>query len=93
MDSDDHWPTSIQETIQYFLFLAIMEHTANKTKENNGLISSLLKMLAMFEIRLSYGDKELDIVSIKCIKFKRKTRLDSKTNFTWVYDKSLLNMC
>ena len=40
----------------------------------------------MFEIRLSYGDEELDVLSIKCINYKRETGLDSKTNFTWVYD-------
>ena len=63
-----------------------MEHTANKMQENNGLISSLLKMFAMFKIRLSYGDKELDVLSIKCIHCKRETGLNSETNFTWVYD-------
>ena len=86
VDSDDHWPTSIKKTIKWFPFLTITEHTANKTKENNGLIPSLLKMFSMFDIRLSYGDKELDAVSIKCINFKRDTGLDSKTNFTWLYD-------
>ena len=40
-----------------FTFIAIIEHTENKMQENNGLISSLLKMFAMFEIRLSCGDK------------------------------------
>ena len=63
-----------------------MEHTANKMKENNGLISSLLRIFAMFEIRLRYGDKELDVLSIKCINFKIEKGLDSKTNFTWLYD-------
>ena len=29
IDSEDYWPTSIKETIQWFTFLAIMEHTAN----------------------------------------------------------------
>ena len=72
-----------------------MEHTANKMEENNGLISSLLKMFAMFEIQLSYGDEKLDVFPIKCISCKRETGLNSKTNFTWVYDeivtKFLLN--
>ena len=86
VDSDDCWPTTIKKTIQWFPLLNIMEHTSNKMKENNGLISSLLKMFVMFEIRLSYGDKELDVLSIKCINCKRETVLDSKTNFTWVYD-------
>ena len=63
-----------------------MEHTANKMKENNGLISSLLKMFSMFEIRLSFEDKDLDALSIKCINCKKETGLDSETSFTWVYD-------
>ena len=53
VDSDEHCPTSIKETIQWFSILNITEHTANKIKNNNGPISSLLKMFAMFEIRLS----------------------------------------
>ena len=40
----------------------------------------------MFDIRLSYGDKELGVLSIKCINCKRETGLNSTTNFTWVYD-------
>ena len=40
----------------------------------------------MFEIRLSFGDKYLDALSIKCINCKRETGLYSETNFTWVYD-------
>ena len=40
----------------------------------------------MFEIRLIYGDEELDVLSIKCINCKRETGLDSKTNFNWLYD-------
>ena len=54
-----------------------MEHTANKMQENKGLISSLLKMFAMFEIRLSHGNKELDVLSIKCTNFKREKGLYS----------------
>ena len=52
-DSGEHWPTSIKETIQWFPFLAIMEHNANNTKKN-GLISSLLKLFVMSEMHLSY---------------------------------------
>ena len=40
----------------------------------------------MFEIRLSYGDEDLDALSIKCINCRRETGLDSETSFTWVYD-------
>ena len=49
----------------------------------------------MFEIRLSYEDKKLDAVSIKCINCKRETGLNSETSFSWVFDevinKSVLN--
>ena len=40
----------------------------------------------MSKIRLSYGDKDLDTVSLKCINCKRKTGLDPETSFNWVYD-------
>ena len=32
-ESDEHWPTSIKEKIQWFPFLTIMEHTANKMEK------------------------------------------------------------
>ena len=86
VDSNEHWPTSIKETIQWFPFIAIMEHTANKMKNNNGLISSVLKIFAVFQICLSYEDKKLDVVSIKCINCKRETYLNSETSFSWIYD-------
>ena len=41
----------------------------------------------MFKRRLSYGEKELDTASLKCINCKRETGLDRETNVTWVYDK------
>ena len=72
--------------MQWFTFLAIMEHTENKMHENKGIISSLLKIFLMFEIRLSFGDEDLDALSIKCINCKRETGLDSETSLTWVYD-------
>ena len=63
-----------------------MEHTANKMQDDKGLISSLLEMLSMLVIRLSYGDKDLDTVSLKCINCKRETGLNPETSFTWLYD-------
>ena len=33
VDSGEQWPTSIKEKIWWFLFLTIMEHTANKMGE------------------------------------------------------------
>ena len=44
-------------------------------------------MFPMLEIRLRYGEKDLDTLSLKCINCKRETCLDPETNFTWVYDK------
>ena len=39
VDNHKHWPASIKETIQWFPFLIIMEHTANKMQDDKGLIS------------------------------------------------------
>ena len=44
VDNQKHWPASIKERVQWFPFLTIMEHTANKTQDDKGLISSLLKI-------------------------------------------------
>ena len=63
-----------------------MEHTANNKDNNNVLISSSLKVFAMFEIRLSYKEGILDIVYLKCINCKGKICLDSKTSFSWIFD-------
>ena len=38
IDIGEHWPTSIKETIQWFPFLTIVEHTAHKMEKNNRLI-------------------------------------------------------
>ena len=40
----------------------------------------------MFEIRLSYEDEKLDVVSIKCINCKRGKGLNPETSFYWVFD-------
>ena len=86
VDNHKHWPASIKNKMKWFPFLIIMEHTANKMQENKGLISSLLNMFSMFEVRLGFGDGDLDALSIICIDRKRETGLDSETTFTWVYD-------
>ena len=63
-----------------------MEYTGKLIQYDTHLTSSLLKMFSMFEIRLSCGDDDLDIVSLKCINCKKETGLNSETGFTWVYD-------
>ena len=60
----------------------------------NGLISSLLKVVAMIELRLSREEVIVDAVSLKCINFKRKTGLDLKINslvFDEIITKFVLN--
>ena len=41
-----------------------MEHTANSMENNNGLISSLLKVSAMFDLRLNYKEDKFDTIYI-----------------------------
>ena len=86
IDDHEHWPASMKSTIQWFPFHTIMEHTGNIMQDDKHLISSLLKMFSMFEILLSYGDKDMDTECLKCINWKRETGLDPGTTFTWVYD-------
>ena len=68
-----------------------MEHTANKMQDDKRLISSLLNIFSMFEIRLSYGDKYLNTVPLKCINCKRQTCLDPETGLSECMMKSSLN--
>ena len=66
-----HWPASIKSTCQWFTFHAIMEYTGNIMEDDTHLMSLLLKMFSMSEIRLSYGDNDLDVLSLKCINCKK----------------------
>ena len=50
-------------------------------QDDTHLTSSLLKMLSMFEIRLSCGDDDLDIVYLKCVNCKKETGLNTETDF------------
>ena len=43
-------------------------------------------MFSMFEIRLSCGDDDLDVVSLKFINCKKEIGLNTETGFNWVYD-------
>ena len=68
------------------------EHTANIARTNKGLISSLLKVFAIFELRL-IGDKyKLDFIAIRCINCKRETGSFLITsNFEEMITKFVLN--
>ena len=49
-----YWPTSMKDTIQWFPFIIIMEHTANILNPNKWLIPSLLKVFSMFQLHIFY---------------------------------------
>ena len=50
-----------------------MEHTENIMKTSKGLILSLLKVFAVFELHL-IGDKDkFDSIDIRCINCKKET--------------------
>ena len=69
-----------------------MEHTANIMKTNNGLISSLLKVFAMFELPLNCDEENFDIISIKCINCTSETVLYLKNaKFDVMITKSVVN--
>ena len=70
-DSDLYWPTTIKDTIQWFPFLIIMEHTANILNPDKGLIPSLLKVFSMFELRLFDDIDKLEVIAIRCINCKK----------------------
>ena len=91
-DSNLYWPTSIKDTIRWFPFLSIMEHTDNLIKSNKGISPSLLRFFAMFELRL-IGDKDkLDSIAIRCINCKKGTVLYLKTStFEEMITKCVLN--
>ena len=57
--------------MEWFTFITIMEHTANIMTPNKGIINSLLKSFAMFELRL-IGDREkLEVIYIRHINNKK----------------------
>ena len=70
-DSDLYWPTTIKYTIQWFPFLAIMEHTANILKPKQGLTTSFLNIFAMFELRLIDDRNKVAVIAIRYIHCKK----------------------
>ena len=72
-----YFPTSIKDTMQWFPFLAIMEHTENILKPNKGLIPLLLKVLPVFQLILIYDKDEVEAIAIRCIDCKTETVLYS----------------
>ena len=64
IDDFEHWPESIKSTLQWFPFLEMVEYTGNDMQDDTNLKSSLLKMFSLFEIRLRFGDGDLDTLSL-----------------------------
>ena len=48
-----------------------MEHTTNIMKINKGIIPSLLKVFAIFDLRLIDGKDKLGVIDIRCINYKK----------------------
>ena len=49
------------------------EHNENILKQNKGLITSLLKVFYMFELRLIDDNDKVEAISIRCINCKKET--------------------
>ena len=73
-------PTSIKDTIQWFPFLGIIEHTANILNPNKGLIPSLLSFFAMFYLRLIDDIDKVEAKDIRYIHCKIETGLYLRTS-------------
>ena len=52
-----------------------MEHAANILKPNKGLINLLLKVFAMFELRLIGDRDKVYTIAIRCINCNKETGL------------------
>ena len=70
-----YWPNTIKDTIKWFPFISIMEHTANIIQPNTNIITSLLKVFEMFELRLIYDKDKLDSKDKMCANSKKTTGL------------------
>ena len=83
--------------IQWFPFLAIVEHTAHTLKPNKGLIPSLLKVFAIFQLNLFYDrhNEEGNVVGardIRCTDCNKETGLYLKdTTIEEIITKFVLN--
>ena len=52
-----------------------MEHNENILNPKQGLITSLFKVFAMFELRYIYDRNKMEAIAIKCINCKKETGL------------------
>ena len=69
-----------------------MEHTANILNPNKGIIPSLLKVFAMFQLRIIDDTYEVEAIDIRCINCKKETGLYLRNStFEEMITKFLLN--
>ena len=69
-----------------------MEHTSKIIDTNNGLISSLLKVFAVFELHLNCDEEKFNVIYIRCINCKKETGLYLKNKtFYEMITKFVLN--
>ena len=81
-----------QQRIQFSGLLFLPLWNVLQILRKKGLISSLLKVFAIFELHLSYKEGNLDVVSLRCINCKRETGLFLKNNtFDETFTKFVLN--
>ena len=70
----------MKDTINWFTFLTIIENNANIRKPNKGLTPSLLKVFAMFQLRLFYDkhneeENVVEAIAIRCRHCNKDTGL------------------
>ena len=75
-----YWPTSIEDTNEWFSFLNIMEHTENILKPKQGIVASLLKVFAIIELRLIDDIDKVEAIATRCINYKKETYLYLRTS-------------
>ena len=92
-----YWPTILIEYIQSFTFLDIVEHTGNNIGTNMTLLTLLLKVFAIFKMRLWYGNENVegnvvDNIDVRCSNCGKITGLYMKnTNYRDMVSKFVLN--
>ena len=69
-----------------------MEHTENIPNLNKGIITSLLMVFAMFELRLIDDIYKLEVIAIRCINCNKEIVLYLRTStFEEMITKCVLN--
>ena len=57
-DKTEYWPKSIMESLNWLLFLDIMDFTADRIENDRNILPSLLNFFTMFKIKCWRNKKE-----------------------------------